>query len=257
MKLRVELDWRTTLATALLLPTLLSLGFWQLDRADEKAALIDRLEARRALPAITPQSALRLPGDERADRQVVMDARFTPNRFVLLDNRLRGGKFGYEVVAFAEVDQLAVALNLGWVRGDPSRQTLPTIVLPSGVQTVSGRLYQPSGDAFMLGENRLPAQFPSVVQQLTLPLGKKSFKAGSTNRSSRLRSVLMSLNPSRSMRLGRLLIKHRQNIRVMPSNGLLWRLLWVWPLFFVAPIYGVGCGIASVDLNHRVSLGDN
>ena len=61
-----------------------------------------------------------------------------------------------------------MALNLGWVRGDPSRQTLPTIVLPSGVQTVSGRLYQPSGDAFMLGENRLPAQFPSVVQQLTL-----------------------------------------------------------------------------------------
>jgi len=168
MKLRVELDWRTTLATALLLPTLLSLGFWQLDRADEKAALIDRLEARRVLPAITPQSAIRLPDDERADRQVVMGARFTPNRYVLLDNRLRGGKFGYEVVAFAEVDQLAVALNLGWVRGDPSRKTLPDIALPSGVQTVSGRLYQPSGEAFMLGENQLPAQLPGVVQQLTL-----------------------------------------------------------------------------------------
>ena len=61
-----------------------------------------------------------------------------------------------------------MALNLGWVRADPSRQTLPNIVLPSGVQTVRGRLYQPSGDAFMLGENRLPAQLPSVVQQLTL-----------------------------------------------------------------------------------------
>jgi cytochrome oxidase assembly protein ShyY1 len=86
----------------------------------------------------------------------------------LLDNRVRGGKFGYEVVAFAEVDQLAVALNLGWVRGDPSRQTQPTIVLPSGMQTVSGRLYQPSSDAFVLGENQLPAQLPGVVQQLTL-----------------------------------------------------------------------------------------
>ena len=120
------------------------------------------------LPAITPQSAIRLPDDERADRQVVMGARFTPNHYVLLDNRLRGGKFGYEVVAFAEVDQLAVALNLGWIRGDPSRKTLPDIALPSGVQTVSGRLYQPSGEAFMLGENQLPAQLPGVVQQLTL-----------------------------------------------------------------------------------------
>jgi cytochrome oxidase assembly protein ShyY1 len=36
MNLRVTLDWRTTLATAVLLPTLLFLGFWQLDRADEK-----------------------------------------------------------------------------------------------------------------------------------------------------------------------------------------------------------------------------
>ena len=168
MKLRVELDWRTTLASALLLPTLLSLGFWQLDRAAEKAALIDRLEARRTLPAITPQSAMRLPGDERADRLVTMDSSFTPNHFVLLDNRLRGGKFGYEVVAFADVGQLTVAVNLGWVRGDPSRQTLPDVVLPSGVHTVSGRLYEPNGEAFMLGENRLPAQLPGVVQQLTL-----------------------------------------------------------------------------------------
>ena len=168
MKLRVELDWRTTLATALLLPTLLSLGFWQLDRAEEKAVLIERLEARRTLPAITPQSAIRLPQDELADRQVVMDAHFSPSRYVLLDNRLRGGKFGYEVVAFAEVDQLAVALNLGWIQGDPARQALPDITLPEGVHTVSGRIYQPSGDAFMLGENPLPAQLPGVVQQLTL-----------------------------------------------------------------------------------------
>ena len=168
MKLRVELDWRTTLATALLLPTLLALGFWQLDRAEEKAALIDRLEARRALPAITPQSAIRLPENELADRRVVMDAHFSPNHYVLLDNRLRGGKFGYEVIAFAEVGQLAVALNLGWVQGDASRQVLPEILLPQGVHTVSGRLYQPSGDAFMLGDNPLPAQLPGVVQQLTL-----------------------------------------------------------------------------------------
>jgi cytochrome oxidase assembly protein ShyY1 len=168
MKLRVELDWRTTLATALLLPTLLSLGFWQLDRADEKAVLIERLEARRTLPAITPQSAIRLPQDELADRQVVMDAHFSPSRYVLRDNRLRGGKFGYEVVAFAEVDQLAVALNLGWIQGDPARQALPNINLPVGLHTVSGRIYQPSGDAFMLGENPLPAQLPGVVQQLTL-----------------------------------------------------------------------------------------
>jgi len=44
MNLRVTLDWRTTLATAVLLPTLLFLGFWQLDRADEKIDLIARMD---------------------------------------------------------------------------------------------------------------------------------------------------------------------------------------------------------------------
>lgn len=52
MNLRVTLDWRTTLATAVLLPTLLFLGFWQLDRADEKVALIARMEERRVLPRL-------------------------------------------------------------------------------------------------------------------------------------------------------------------------------------------------------------
>ena len=60
MNLRVTLDWRTTLATAVLLPTLLFLGFWQLDRADEKVDLIARMEERRVLPrGSTRRSSIR------------------------------------------------------------------------------------------------------------------------------------------------------------------------------------------------------
>ena len=125
MKLRVELDWRTTLATFLLVPGLVSLGFWQLDRAEEKTGLIARLEERRESPAITLQSVSRLPVNDLADRQVTMDAVFTPGQYVLLDNRLRAGRFGYEVVALAAVGELTVALNLGWIEGDPSRLRLP------------------------------------------------------------------------------------------------------------------------------------
>ena len=90
----------------------------------------------------------------------------------------------------------------GWVRGDPSRQTLPTIVLPSGVQTVSGRLYQPSGDAFMLGENRLPAQFPSVVQQLTLSAWQDELQRRLDQPIFPLEIRVDEFDRSRSMRLG-------------------------------------------------------
>lgn len=167
MNLRVTLDWRTTLATVMLLPTLLFLGFWQLDRADEKVDLIARMNERRVLPPITPLQAQQLRVDALVDRQVAMSATFTDGQYVLLDNRLRSGRFGYEVVAFVEDQGFVVPLNLGWIEGDASRQTLPEVSLPVGTHELTGRLYQPSSEAFMLGANPFPAALPGVVQQLS------------------------------------------------------------------------------------------
>ena len=53
MNLRVERDWRTTVAPVLLFPTLVSLGVWQLERGDEKAGLIARVEERRLAQPMT------------------------------------------------------------------------------------------------------------------------------------------------------------------------------------------------------------
>lgn len=168
MKLRVELDWRTTLASVLLVPMLLSLGFWQLDRADEKAELMSRVEERRAEPPITLPMAMRLPANDLADRRLTLTTTFIEDQYVLLDNRLRSGRFGYEVVAFALVGELLVPLNLGWIPGDASRMRIPKPELPVGQHEVQGRIYQPTGKAFMLGDNPFPSPLPGVVQQLTL-----------------------------------------------------------------------------------------
>ena len=40
-------DWKLTLLTTLLLPLLLSLGFWQLDRLDQRRAQNSRVLAAR------------------------------------------------------------------------------------------------------------------------------------------------------------------------------------------------------------------
>ena len=181
MKLRVELDWRTTLATVLLLPTLLSLGFWQLERGDEKAELIARLEERRLEPPMSLAATMRLPTQDLADRQVVFTATFDEDNYVLLDNRLRDGRFGYEVVAFVSVGDasagaLIAPLNLGWIEGDRSRMTTPSPQLPVGEHRVHGRIYQSAGEAFLLGDNAFPVQRPAVVQQLTLARWEESMR---------------------------------------------------------------------------------
>ena len=95
MNLRIELEWRTVLATALLVPLLCYLGFWQLARADEKRDLLSRVEIRANEPALSLAAALREPGVELADRRVQFSASAVGNRYLLLDNRLRDGRFGY------------------------------------------------------------------------------------------------------------------------------------------------------------------
>ena len=51
-KLIFDPEWRTSLATAVLLPGLIVLGFWQLERAAEKSALAATWEARGMRQAV-------------------------------------------------------------------------------------------------------------------------------------------------------------------------------------------------------------
>ena len=45
--LRWQGEWRTTLFTLVLVPILISLGFWQLQRAEEKVAIAQIWEQRQ------------------------------------------------------------------------------------------------------------------------------------------------------------------------------------------------------------------
>ena len=51
-RLQWQLDWKSALTIILILPILVSLGCWQLRRADEKQALLADFEERRLLPAV-------------------------------------------------------------------------------------------------------------------------------------------------------------------------------------------------------------
>ena len=45
--LHFDLEWRITLFTVVMVPLMFSLGLWQLQRADEKAALASSFEERQ------------------------------------------------------------------------------------------------------------------------------------------------------------------------------------------------------------------
>ena len=166
-KLEFSFEWRLTLFSALLCPFLISLGFWQLDRADEKRALSAQYALRVAQPPISLEQAVSKgvdgPGGIR-DRRVQFVGQARNSDYLLLDNKLHNGRFGYEVIAFIETDAYRVPVNLGWVPGDASRRTLPTVDLPSMEREWRGRIYAPRDSAYLLVDESPPQSLPAVIQ---------------------------------------------------------------------------------------------
>lgn len=121
-------DWRLLLFAGTLLPVLLGLGIWQLDRAAEKTRLLSQWED----PA-GAESWSDVAGDAPLTGQpVTLSGRYRDATW-LLDNRTRDGIPGYEVLSLFEPDQgPPVVVNRGWVAAERRRSELPAIDLPGG-----------------------------------------------------------------------------------------------------------------------------
>lgn len=165
--LRLDLEWRTTLLTLLLVPALVALGFWQLDRAEEKT-LIAAQDARRAAAPAQPFAALQDMSDqELAYRRVELQGEFLPDAVLLLDNQIRDGRYGHDVygVFQTSVSGALLLLNRGWVPGDASRRSLPEVTVPVGPLRLSAVLYVPPGEPYLLAEDRFASlDWPLLVQ---------------------------------------------------------------------------------------------
>lgn len=168
--LRFDLEWRTTLFTVLLVPVMTGLGFWQLQRAEDKAVLAAAWEQRQSEPPVALEQLWDEPVESLSYRPVTVSGTFSQDRYFLLDNRIHEGRFGYEVldvVQLADGDR-SVLVNRGWIAGDGARLELPVVPLVSGRVELSGHLYVAPGAPYMLAEQQLEEGWPKVLQALEM-----------------------------------------------------------------------------------------
>ena len=104
-----------TLVVLMLLPGLIALGCWQLARAQEKRELLASYAERQAGDAV---SAAQLPElKDPAYRRVHLFGHFDAGHSLLLDNRMREGQVGVELLQpfFDQASGLWLLVNRGWL----------------------------------------------------------------------------------------------------------------------------------------------
>lgn len=162
-----------TLVTGCLLILLLSLGFWQLDRAAQKRALLTAYGDRPADAALQISPGFAPDSDWRYRRAEVV-GRYIAERQFLLDNRVYQGRVGYHVLTplrLAHAD-VAILVNRGWVPQGATRADLPALPVPADERLhIEGLIDIPHDNVFVLGEgeDRDPG-WPKVLQQIRLEL---------------------------------------------------------------------------------------
>jgi surfeit locus 1 family protein len=146
-----------------------SLGNWQLRRADEKLALQSIWDrAEQAAPAAITGAELAGVA-RRLPLRVVMHGSYLPGHEVWLENRQMDGRAGLMLIAPLRLDDGAVVLiNRGFAARDPNdRERLPEVARPAGDVAVEGLALEQTSRVLPLGEEApVGAPRPLVWQNL-------------------------------------------------------------------------------------------
>jgi surfeit locus 1 family protein len=126
-----------TVLTIIAIAGLVSLGRWQLRRAEEKRALFEEFAAGTGSTQMIDASTAPLPRYQH----VAFSGRYDASRQLLIDNMSNSaGQAGYFVITpFALAGGGWLLVNRGWVPLGPSRAQRPAVDVGTGVREVRGR----------------------------------------------------------------------------------------------------------------------
>lgn len=123
------------LAGVLLILLFVRLGFWQLDRAQQK------IDMQQAFDQ--PASHVQVSGklEPVAFQSIRSQGRYLADKQVLIDNAILGGQLGYYVISALEYSaaEPLLLVNRGWIRKGVNQTGLPDVELDDIAMSIQGK----------------------------------------------------------------------------------------------------------------------
>lgn len=166
-----------TIITLLILPVLLRLGFWQLERADEKRDLIESFKQQNESGPLLIKDSIIL-GEKLNYRNSQVEGTYNSTKLIFIDNKIHQGQSGvYVLTPFKLKDSdYSILVNRGWVPMVADRSSLPEITTTTNSLILSGKIKMLTEKPFMIGEQFQSNQgWPALMQWLNVEyIAKKS-----------------------------------------------------------------------------------
>lgn len=166
-----------TIVFLLILPVLLRLGFWQLDRAEEKRALIEQFKQQNELGPLFIKDTFK--SDEKLNyRAAKIEGKYNSAKQIFIDNKIYQGKAGVYVMTPFKLknSKYSILVNRGWVPMGFDRSVLPKVKTPTNYLALSGKIKTLGKKPFMVGDQFQSNQgWPALMQWVNFEyIGDKS-----------------------------------------------------------------------------------
>lgn len=158
-----------SIITVALLYIMISLGFWQLDRAEYKANVQSLIESKQGTATISLDSIAK-EEENWIYQPVFASGNYDLKHQVYLDNQVNNMIAGYSVFTPLKItDDLAILVNRGWLPVGESRSNLPDISVTSETLRIDGLLSHAPSKTLVLSENANSyLQWPAVLQYVDI-----------------------------------------------------------------------------------------
>ena len=145
---------------------LLSLGFWQLDRAEEKRAIERDIVLAQSNPAEIVKKLESLL--EKEHYQVLLEGYYDNDKQFIYDNQIVNSNAGYYVLTPFVLDNMkAILVNRGFVPWNGNRDKLIDININNNITTIKVKLIKPK-ERIKLKHHKTKEEFPLLIQSLDI-----------------------------------------------------------------------------------------